>query len=157
MLTIAENGHITSYTLDVELLVRMKRAEVNNSILCDAVFVVVLRQEIFIANLLQRPFKPFTDCCNIDVSLKPACHAAWTTRIIARAAELSNFAYEDGPRPLQICQGHRRYLEGWDSLKPVIFSPTLRFQPPDQVFPTIFSWVIYHLRLSSIGTFAKFC
>ncbi|KAF7593129.1 hypothetical protein BBP40_012008 [Aspergillus hancockii] len=86
---------LDSHTVSAHILIRIKEGNICTSSFTDAALIVVLRQEIFVANLTQRPVGSFTDRCNIDTSLGPASEAMWTYRIIAHAAKITDFAYGD--------------------------------------------------------------
>jgi hypothetical protein len=57
---------------------------------------VVLRQEIFVANMTKRGIERIEDRCNFDLSLKPASDTVWTYRIMAHAAKVASFVYSPG-------------------------------------------------------------
>jgi hypothetical protein len=132
----------------------MKRGDLSQSTLCNAAFTVVLRQEIFVANLLQRPFEPFTEHCDFDTTLKPACDATWTFRILARAAEISNFAYGNGEKTRDVWEKHLRYVEDWNRMKPLTFCPIIDHKVTGHSFPTI--WFIDHFQLAAFQYY-KLC
>jgi hypothetical protein len=143
-----------SHTLNVQLLLRMKNGQLSRSTLCDAAFTVVLRQEIFVANLLQRPFEPFTEHCGFDTSLTPASDATWTFRVLARAGDISNYAYGHGEKTKDAWEMHLHYITEWNRLKPLTFCPTIHHKEPGQSFPTI--WFINHFQLAAFQYY-KLC
>ncbi|KAE8140013.1 hypothetical protein BDV38DRAFT_269417 [Aspergillus pseudotamarii] len=131
---------VDSHTLSAHILVRIKEGNICTSSFTDAALIVVLRQEIFVANLTQRPVGSFTDHCNIDTSLGPASEAMWTYRIIAHAAKITDFAYGDVMfRTKDRWNDLMQYVQDWEDSRPSSFIPIYSEaeNPPSSCFPKI--------------------
>ncbi|QKX60339.1 uncharacterized protein TRUGW13939_07483 [Talaromyces rugulosus] len=85
---------------------------------------VVLRQEIFVANMTKRGIERIEDHCNFDLSLEPASDTVWTYRIMAHAAKVTSFVYSPGGVDTEKWDEYWQYLNDWTERKPVFFSPT---------------------------------
>ncbi|OJJ00175.1 hypothetical protein ASPVEDRAFT_26931 [Aspergillus versicolor CBS 583.65] len=83
-----------SHTLSAQLLICIRAGNITTSLITDAAFIIILRQEIFVANLTQRPVGSITEHCNIYTSLNPASEPMWAYRAIALAARSTDFAYD---------------------------------------------------------------
>ncbi|EIT79026.1 hypothetical protein BDV35DRAFT_271374 [Aspergillus flavus] len=131
---------VDSHTLSAHILVRIKEGNICTSSFTDAALIVVLRQEIFVANLTQRPVGSFTDHCNIDTSLGPTSEAMWTYRIIAHAAKITDFVYGDVMfRTKDRWNDLMRYVQDWEDSRPNAFMPIYSEaeNPPSSCFPKI--------------------
>ncbi|QMW42327.1 hypothetical protein G4B11_005651, partial [Aspergillus flavus] len=131
---------VDSHTLSAHILVRIKEGNIYTSSFTDAALIVVLRQEIFVANLTQRPVGSFTDHCNIDTSLGPTSEAMWTYRIIAHAAKITDFVYGDVMfRTKDRWNDLMRYVQDWEDSRPNAFMPIYSEaeNPPSSCFPKI--------------------
>lgn len=149
-----ENQPFTYHTLNVRLLLGLRRGELHRSALSDAALLVVLRQEIQVANMLQRPLELSTDYWNIDTSLMPGDNATWTQRIMAHAAEVSNFAYGCNSRSTTVWEMLSDYLAKWIHLRPETFRPILQSKNTHGSFPGI--WFISDLQLAAFQ-YQKLC
>ncbi|KAE8379888.1 hypothetical protein BDV26DRAFT_258447 [Aspergillus bertholletiae] len=131
---------VDSHTLSAHILVRIKEGNICTSSFTDAALIVVLRQEIFVANLTQRPVGSFTDHCNIDTSLGPTSEVMWTYRIIAHAAKITDFAYGDFMfRTKDRWNDLMQYIQEWEDSRPNSFMPIYSEaeHPPSSYFPKI--------------------
>ncbi|GAB1191023.1 hypothetical protein APSETT444_000192 [Aspergillus pseudonomiae] len=131
---------VDSHTLSAHILVRIKEGNICTSSFTDAALIVVLRQEIFVANLTQRPVGSFTDHCNIDTSLGPTSESMWTYRIIAHAAKITDFVYGDVIfRTKDRWNDLMQYVQGWEDSRPNSFMPIYSEtkNPPSSCFPKI--------------------
>ncbi|KAB8264448.1 hypothetical protein BDV32DRAFT_135344 [Aspergillus pseudonomiae] len=131
---------VDSHTLSAHILVRIKEGNICTSSFTDAALIVVLRQEIFVANLTQRPVGSFTDHCNIDTSLGPTSESMWTYRIIAHAAKITDFVYGDVMfRTKDRWNDLMQYVQGWEDSRPNSFMPIYSEtkNPPSSCFPKI--------------------
>lgn len=95
---------------------------------------IVLRQEIYVANMTKRPVELSGLDCGIEDSLDPAHNVVWPCRIMSHAARATNFAYSSETRTPELWDQLWEYLEEWDRAKPASFEPlnqTCRDGPSD--------------------------
>lgn len=142
------------HTLNVRLLLGLRRGELHRSALSDAALLVVLRQEIQVANMLQHPLETSTDYWNIDTSLMPGDDATWTQRIMAHAAEVFNFAYGCNSRSTTVWEMLSDYLAKCIHLRPETFRPILQSKNTHGSFPGV--WFISDLQLAAFQ-YQKLC
>lgn len=131
---------VDSHTLSAHILVRIKEGNICTSSFTDAALIVVLRQEIFVANLTRRPVGSFTDHCNIDTSLGPTSEVMWTYRIIAHTAKITDFVYGDVMfRTKDRWNDLMQYVQDWEDSRPSSFMPIYSEaeDPPYSSFPKI--------------------
>ncbi|KAL3450523.1 hypothetical protein BJX65DRAFT_305360 [Aspergillus insuetus] len=115
---------ISSHTISAQLLIRVRDGNILASEFTDAAFIVILRQEIFVANLVQRPVGTVTEHCNIDTSLDPASDVMWAFRAIALAARVTNYVYDEVQNRTRDRWGSlMQYLQDWENLRPPSFNP----------------------------------
>ena len=136
--------------LSAQLLLRITEGHVFRSSFTDAVFLVVLRSEIYVANLTQRPVGNLADHCNIDTSLEPTSERMWALRAIAHVANVTNLAYGEGadnPTPNHHWECLMRYIEDWERLCPESFRPIYSQKQisPDNPFPQLYYANDYHV------------
>lgn len=109
-----------------------------------AVFLVVLRQEIVIAFRTQRPVQLLREYVQVDRSLETGDDWVIAFHIIVLCAEILNYCYgEDSKSPdawMELSERVRR----WMDTKPIQFEPLMYRNrgesSPDQVFPEI--WLL---------------
>ncbi|THC87103.1 hypothetical protein EYZ11_013451 [Aspergillus tanneri] len=138
---------IISYTLSAQVLIRV-RDGVPTSSFIDAAFIVTLRQEIFVANLIQRPVGSITEHCNIDMSLVASSDVMWAFRAIAHAAKVTDFAYDNVSfRTRDRWESLMQYLQDWEALRPASFNPIYREEgnPQSCPFPKLWYCNDYHV------------
>ncbi|KAF9888545.1 hypothetical protein FE257_008476 [Aspergillus nanangensis] len=116
----------THHMLSAQLLLRITEGHVFRSSFTDAAFLVVLRSEIYVANLTQRPIGNLADHCNIDTSLEPTSECMWALRAIAHVAKATNLAY--GGDSVKTTPNHHweslmQYIVDWERLCPESFRP----------------------------------
>ncbi|KAA8646718.1 uncharacterized protein ATNIH1004_005393 [Aspergillus tanneri] len=114
----------------------------------DAAFIVTLRQEIFVANLIQRPVGSITEHCNIDMSLVASSDVMWAFRAIAHAAKVTDFAYDNVSfRTRDRWESLMQYLQDWEALRPASFNPIYREEgnPQSCPFPKLWYCNDYHV------------
>ncbi|KAE8149772.1 hypothetical protein BDV25DRAFT_130105 [Aspergillus avenaceus] len=131
---------VNSHTVSAQILIRIKEGNICTSSFTDAALIVVLRQEIFVANLTQRPVGSITDHCNIDTSLEPTSEAMWTYRIIVHAAKITDFAYGDiTQRTKERWNALAQYVDDWEQQRPDFFVPIYSEpeHPPSSFLPKI--------------------
>ena len=128
-----------THTISAKILLRIKQGAFHESPFSDAALIVALRQDIFIANMVQRPVEPIANHCNIDFSLQPASHAMWTYRIIAHAARVTNFAYEACTKDSQRWDNLAQYANDWTLRRPDSFLPVYQAMTcsPHSRFPEL--------------------
>ncbi|KAB8227175.1 uncharacterized protein BDW43DRAFT_324161 [Aspergillus alliaceus] len=131
---------VEPHNLSARIPVRIKEGNICTSSFTDAALIVVLQQEIFVANLTQRPVGSFTDHCNIDTSLGPTSEAMWTYRIIAHSADITDFAYGDVVhRTKDRWHDLMQYVQDWERSRPSSFMPIYSESEnrPSSYFPKI--------------------
>ncbi|KNG83297.1 hypothetical protein ANOM_008730 [Aspergillus nomiae NRRL 13137] len=145
-----EDSTRTHHMLSAQLLLRITEGHVFRSSFTDAVFLVVLRSEIYVANLTQRPIGNLADHCNIDTSLEPTSERMWALRAIAHVAKVTNLAYGEGA--VNPTQNHHweclmQYIEDWERLCPESFRPIYSQKQisPDNPFPQLYYANDYHV------------
>ncbi|OGM49456.1 hypothetical protein ABOM_001642, partial [Aspergillus bombycis] len=115
---------ICTHTLSAQLLLRIREGHVSHSSFADAAFIVILRQEIYVANVTQRPVGNFVDHCNIDTGLGPTSERMWALRAMAHAAKATDLAYgDDAPSSRSQWSTLMEYIEDWERLCPESFRP----------------------------------
>ncbi|KAJ5085242.1 hypothetical protein N7532_010013 [Penicillium argentinense] len=125
-----------SHVMSAELLLRILDDNLCSSLLTDAALIVVLRQDIFIANLTQRPVGPLANRCNIDRSLTPTSDVMWAYRIMSHAAEITNFVYsEESDRSTPTWDKLMAYAKDWENCRPNSFTPLFQSQTAPPTFP----------------------
>ncbi|KAL3464893.1 hypothetical protein BJX64DRAFT_286081 [Aspergillus heterothallicus] len=140
-----------SHTLSAQLLIRIRAGNITTSVFTDAAFIVTLRQEIFVANLTQRPVGSITEHCNIDASLGPTSEPMWAYRAIALAARVTDFAYDNSvPRTKERWEELMQYLYDWEIMRPPSFSPIFRKEQglTNDTFPRLWFCSDYHVAAS---------
>ncbi|PWY94045.1 hypothetical protein BO94DRAFT_317753 [Aspergillus sclerotioniger CBS 115572] len=136
-----------THTLSAQLLLRITEGHVYRSSFTDAAFLVVLRSEIYVANLIRRPIGNLEDHCNIDTSLDPTSERMWALRAIAHAAKATNFAYGDVTASEYNWQSLMQYIDDWERLCPQSFQPIYsqnRISPANP-FPHMCYAIDYHV------------
>ncbi|KAF9875548.1 hypothetical protein CkaCkLH20_06929 [Colletotrichum karsti] len=119
----AESHLIIRHTVSAPLLLRMRQRSTRHTELSNAAMTIVLRQEILVANMVKRPVELLGRDCDIDDGLGSATDVMWAHRMTAHAARVTNYAYGSEPRTLDAWDLLWRYLEDWDSAKPIAFEP----------------------------------
>ncbi|KAJ5688807.1 hypothetical protein N7462_003199 [Penicillium macrosclerotiorum] len=134
--------------LSAQLLLRITEGHMHPSSFTDAAFLVVLRSEIFVANLTQRPVGNLADHCNIDTSLEPTSERIWALRAIANAAKATDFAYGKSTESSHYhWETLMQYIDGWERLCPKSFLPIYSQDQisPTNPFPQIYYANDYHI------------
>jgi hypothetical protein len=109
-----------------------------SSTIRQAVFRVVLRQEIVIAFKTQRPVQLLQEYIQADRSLDRSDDWTLTFHIIALCAEVLTYCYGDDPKTVQIWDKLMGRAQKWINSVPISFEPLLYRRPcQGQVFPTI--------------------
>ncbi|KAL2836681.1 hypothetical protein BJY01DRAFT_221737 [Aspergillus pseudoustus] len=139
---------VRTHMLSAQLLLRITEGHVYRSSFTDAAFMVVLRSEIYVANLTQRPIGNLADHCNIDTSLEPTSERMWALRAIANAAKATNIAYEEsaGSSKYQ-WESVMQYIDEWERLCPESFRPiySRNHISPTNPFPQMYYTNDYHV------------
>ncbi|KAJ3952727.1 hypothetical protein N0V92_010830 [Colletotrichum tropicale] len=105
------------------VLLRMRQHNLQPTELSNAAMAIVLRQEIFVANMIKRPVELLGEDCGIDGGLGPASDVTWAHRMTAHAARVTNFAYSNERRTTDLWDHLWGYLNSWDQAKPSSFEP----------------------------------
>ena len=109
-----------------------------------AIFRVVLRQEIVIAFRTQRPVQLLREYIQVDRSLDRTDEWILAFHIIVLCAEILNFCYGEDPKTSEAWQELSERTRIWMDTKPVQFEPLLystRAESSEaQVFPEI--WLL---------------
>ncbi|KAK2732145.1 arca-like protein [Colletotrichum kahawae] len=134
---------VIRHTVSAPVLLRMRQHNLQPTELSNAAMTIVLRQEIFVANMVKRPVELLGEDCGIDGGLGLASDVIWAHRMTAHAARVTNFAYGNEPRTTDIRDHLWGYLDSWDQAKPSSFEPLNEFDglaPEDQAstFPAIY-------------------
>lgn len=101
----------------------MKTRNEHPSDLVNAAMAVAMRQELYIANIIQRPMKIAGHHCGVDESLDPAPDFMWALRITSHTVRVTNYVYDSAPRSTEQWDQLWQYLEDWDRSKPPSFNP----------------------------------
>ena len=136
---------LISHALSARVITRLRERDDSSSGLSDAAMIVALRQEIFVANLTQRPMELIIEHCNINHELEPASDPMWTYRIIAHTAKITNFVYTSTTRPAEQFDQLTRYLVDWRRAKPHSFNPIYQTHSSPESFPTLWYACDYHV------------
>lgn len=115
-----------AHTVCASVLLKMRHRNSQPSDLVDASMVVAMRQELYIANIIQRPVEITGHHCGIDESLEPAPDHMWALRMASHTVRVTNYAYGSEPRSQARWDQLWLYLEDWDREKPTSFEPLNR-------------------------------
>ncbi|KAF5528379.1 hypothetical protein CGCA056_v001392 [Colletotrichum aenigma] len=123
-MTDPSDSHLViRHTVSAPVLLRMRQHNLQPTELSNAAMAIVLRQEIFVANMVKRPVELLGEDCGIDGGLGPASDVIWAHRMTAHAARVTNFAYGNERRTTDLWDHLWRYLDSWDQAKPSSFEP----------------------------------
>ncbi|KAI8151420.1 hypothetical protein K4K49_010657, partial [Colletotrichum sp. SAR 10_70] len=123
-MTDPSDSHLViRHTVSAPVLLRMRQHNLQPTELSNAAMAIVLRQEIFVANMVKRPVELLGEDCGIDGGLGPASDVIWAHRMTAHAARVTNFAYGNERRTTDLWDHLWRYLGSWDQAKPSSFEP----------------------------------
>ncbi|KAJ3534187.1 hypothetical protein NM208_g7649 [Fusarium decemcellulare] len=112
---------VIRHIVSAPLLLRIRQHDPHPSETSDAAMAIVLRQEIYVANMTKRPVELNGYDCGIDDSFDTASDVTWMLRIMSHAARVTSFAYKIESRTDAIWDRHLAYLEEWEQKKPVSF------------------------------------
>ncbi|KAF5012535.1 hypothetical protein FDECE_1402 [Fusarium decemcellulare] len=112
---------VIRHIVSAPLLLRIRQHDSHPSETSDAAMAIVLRQEIFVANMTKRPVELNGYDCGIDDSFDEASDVTWMLRIMSHAARVTSFAYGIESRTEAIWDQHWAYLEQWEQKKPLSF------------------------------------
>lgn len=118
-----DHHSIDKHTVSVPMLMRIQSGSIQATDFSDAAMIVVLRQEIFVANMKRRPVEHITEYCRIESSLEPASEAVWAHRMIFYTARVTSFVYGDGTSTTRDWDCFFKYLDDWEERKPASFQP----------------------------------
>lgn len=123
-----------------------------SSAIRQAVFRVVLRQEIVIAFKTQRPVQLLPEYIQADRSLDGSDDWTLAFHIIVLCAEVLSYCYDDGPKTAQSWDELMRRTQKWIASLPLSFEPLLCRSPGEgKVFPTILLLNDCHGKLNTPG------
>lgn len=109
-----------------------------SSTIRQAVFRVVLRQEIVIAFKAQRPVQLLPEYIQADRSLDRSDDWTLAFHIIVLCAEVLTYCYGDDPKTVQCWDKLMGRAQKWINSVPISFEPLLYRSPcQGQAFPTI--------------------
>lgn len=94
--------------------------------LVNAAMAVAMRQELYIANITQRPMEIAGHHCGVDESLEPAPDFMWALRITSHTVRVTNYVYGRDPRSAEQWEQLWQYLDDWERSKPASFNPLNR-------------------------------
>lgn len=108
--------------------------------LSEAAFWVGLRQEIYVATIVQRAVKIDIDHHHIDRSIEPASDFAWANRAIVHCADVLNFCFGPTGTPFSRWTDLKNNGQQWHDSKPSSFRPFFHREPDrtrGEAFPEI--------------------
>ncbi|KAI0376916.1 hypothetical protein F5Y04DRAFT_195997 [Hypomontagnella monticulosa] len=88
-----------------------------------AAFWVGLRQEIYIAIILQQPVDLSLDHAVVDRTLEPADDFTWSNRAVVLLADVLNFCFRGNGRHLDRWEALDGACQGWSVTRPQSFNP----------------------------------
>ncbi|RTE68573.1 hypothetical protein BHE90_017049 [Fusarium euwallaceae] len=114
---------VLRHVVSAPLLLRIRQHDPHPSELSNAAMAIVLRQEIYVANMTKRPVELNGHDCGLDDSLDAAPDVNWMLRIMSHTARITNYAYGSESRNETIWDQYWAYLEEWERKKPLSFRP----------------------------------
>lgn len=102
-----------------------------------AVFHVILRQEILVAFRTRRPVRMLDDFLHVDRSMTGANDWTSTFHVLALCAEILNFCYEEDAKTLDAWDHLASRTQSWANTKPTSFEPMYR-EPAQATQPKVF-------------------
>lgn len=113
---------ISTHSVSASILLKIKSGGLLSPF-SEIWLIVALRQDIFVANMTQRPIESVESYCNTDQSVHQASDVIWCHRIIAHAARVTNFVYQGTPKDVVLWDSLWQYFIDWDLHKPNSFQP----------------------------------